>query len=902
MNPAYMIRQMNEEFSGATGVPGRITSLKPLRPENAPDEWERKALEDFESGVKEAAQFTEIDGEPYLRLLRPMAVTEKCLKCHGHQGYKVGDIRGGTGVSLNMTPLLAAGRKHNTSAILGHVFLWLVGLLGLGLGTRRLSTEAGDRILAENMLRKSEALLTETSRMAKVGGWELDAETFEVSWTEETYHIHEVPLDHKPPLEEAINFYHPDDRSKLETAVQKALEHGEPYDMELRLITAAGRHLWIHTICKPITVNGKTVKLIGPFQDITERRKTEESLRESEERYRAIAEDMPVMICRSLPGGEITYVNDAYCRYFAKTSEELVGTSSLSLILEEDRERVAGNISALTVESPTQSHEYQVVAPDGSIRWHRWTKRALFDAGGNAVAYQDIGEDITDHKRAEEALVESEARFRTITEASVDYIILLDVDLRVQYINRVEPGLSIDEVIGTPLYEFVAEKDRTRIEELLRETLETGVSARYDTEYPRPDGTLVHFESVVAQLNTGEKVAGLVLSSRDITERERAEEALAEREEQYRAVVENSSDYFMRYDKNFRHIYANRAALEVTGLPRDEYIGKTHREMGFAENLCKLWEERIQKVFDTGKQETVEFEVELAEGLMYHELQLNPEFSADGNVNSVIGISRDLTERREGEEALKHSEARYRLLSGNLDREVKKKVVELQQAEKMATIGMVVSSVAHEVRNPLHNIRMGVDALQREIGDDRDNLEILDEINYGVDILNNIIEELLEYSKPLNLQRSHVPLDATINQAVKMLSHKLDNITVHMELDKEDREIFVDPVKLGEVFENLISNAADAMPSGGAIRIGSDLTRIDKSDFLRISISDTGSGIDEEKLGRIFEPFFTTKAKGTGLGLSVCMRILDAHDGTLNVTSNINQGTSVEIILPLKEA
>jgi len=134
---------------------------------------------------------------------------------------------------------------------------------------------------------------------------------------------------------------------------------------------------------------------------------------------------------------------------------------------------------------------------------------------------------------------------------------------------------------------------------------------------------------------------------------------------------------------------------------------------------------------------------------------------------------------------------------------------------------------------------------------------------------------------------------------VKMLSDKLDNITVHTELDRENREIFVDPLKFGEVLENLISNAADAMPGGGIIRIGSDLTRIDKSDFLRISISDTGSGIDEEKLGRIFEPFFTTKARGTGLGLPICMRILVAHNGMLNVMSNINEGTSVEIILPL---
>jgi len=148
-----------------------------------------------------------------------------------------------------------------------------------------------ERKQVDEALRKSDALLIETGRMAKMGGWEVDAKTLEVIWTEEIYRIHEVPLDQKPPLQEAINFYHPDDRPKLETAIQKALEHGEPYDLEIRFITAKGKHLWTHTICKPIIVDGNTVKLTGTFQDITERKQAEEELQkrmnELETFYRA---------------------------------------------------------------------------------------------------------------------------------------------------------------------------------------------------------------------------------------------------------------------------------------------------------------------------------------------------------------------------------------------------------------------------------------------------------------------------------------------------------------------------------------------------------------------------------------------------------------------------------------
>jgi PAS domain S-box-containing protein len=134
------------------------------------------------------------------------------------------------------------------------------------------------------------------------------------------------------------------------------------------------------------------------------------TIRESEERYRAVAEDTPVLICRFLPSSEIVYANEAYRRYFGETSEALVGSSFLSLIPEENRQTVLANIMALTPDSPTQSHELQVVASGGEIRWQRWTNRALFDARGQAVAYQAIGEDITERTRAEQALRRSETR------------------------------------------------------------------------------------------------------------------------------------------------------------------------------------------------------------------------------------------------------------------------------------------------------------------------------------------------------------------------------------------------------------------------------------------------------------------------------------------------------------
>nr|QNO49780.1 hypothetical protein DMFPCFDI_00023 [Methanosarcinales archaeon ANME-2c ERB4]QNO50132.1 hypothetical protein GDOAKEED_00036 [Methanosarcinales archaeon ANME-2c ERB4] len=148
----------------------------------------------------------------------------------------------------------------------------------LGNLTEAFNQMTAERKCMEDALERSEAFLNETGHMAKVGGWEIDAETRDVRWTDETYHIHEVPLGYKPPLDEVINFFHPEDRLKLEHAIQRALDHGEPYNMEIRFITAGGKHLWTHTICKPHIVDGRTVKLTGTFQDITERKTAEERI------------------------------------------------------------------------------------------------------------------------------------------------------------------------------------------------------------------------------------------------------------------------------------------------------------------------------------------------------------------------------------------------------------------------------------------------------------------------------------------------------------------------------------------------------------------------------------------------------------------------------------------------
>ncbi len=244
----------------------------------------------------------------------------------------------------------------------------------------------------------------------------------------------------------------------------------------------------------------------------------------SEELYRAVAEDLPVLICRFLPGGEITYVNDAYCKYFGKSSEELVGRTFLSLIPEADRQTMMANIGALTVDSPKQSHEHHVTAPGGGSRWQRWTNRALCDATGKIVAYQAAGEDITRRKRAED----ERGRLLSAVEQAVETFVITDAEGTIQYVNQAferTSGYTREEALGrNPRILKSNEHDAAFYKELW-DTLLRGKAWSGRLANKKKDGTLYTEEMIISPVRDASgKTVNYVAVKRDITEEIKLEE------------------------------------------------------------------------------------------------------------------------------------------------------------------------------------------------------------------------------------------------------------------------------------------------------------------------------------------------------------------------------------------
>jgi diguanylate cyclase (GGDEF)-like protein/PAS domain S-box-containing protein len=268
------------------------------------------------------------------------------------------------------------------------------------------SRDVTERREAEEVVRKSEARLTETQRLAHLGGWEWDIVTDEISWSDEVYRIYGLtPQSFVPSYERFMSIVHPDDRGLVARTIDQALEGSEPYDIEHRVVRPDGEVRVVHRRAEVVRGDSdEPLRMIGTVHDITERKATEERLREAEERYRTVVERQTELVCRFLPDLTLSFANEAYCRYFGQTEEGLIGVSFLDHIPEEDHAYYSERLSELVPDNPVRTIEHRVFDAEGQMRWQQWTDRAIFNAEGKPVEYQSVGRDVTERRALEERL------------------------------------------------------------------------------------------------------------------------------------------------------------------------------------------------------------------------------------------------------------------------------------------------------------------------------------------------------------------------------------------------------------------------------------------------------------------------------------------------------------------
>jgi PAS domain S-box-containing protein len=417
---------------------------------------------------------------------------------------------------------------------------------------------------------------------------------------------------------------------------------------------------------------------------------SEAALIKNEGLYRTIVEEIPTLICVFLPDGEISFVNSAFCEYFGKSPDDLVGTNLLSLVFETDRETVKANIAALTRESPAHQCEHRVVSIDGESRWQQCTSRALFDNHGEPVAYVAIAEDITERKKTEAALRINEERLRLASQAADFGTYDTDLVAGTRYWSsnmRRIIGLSDDAPV-TPIGkvpEFIHPDDVDKMQQSIKKAFDPAGCGIIDEAHRiiRPDGSVCWVSVKGKVLFAGEgdqrrpvRACGML---RDITEHKHAEAELRRLNEELERIVSERTRKLADSEAKHRCLVENilDISFQVDNSGRLQYISPQARPYGFdpavvvgqsfLETIFPADRERMANNFNrthaNGEVFPSEFRIQTPDGrICWFEEKGNVLRDDTGAIVGITGVLRDITERKAAEDALRESEERYRTL------------------------------------------------------------------------------------------------------------------------------------------------------------------------------------------------------------------------------------------------
>ncbi|MBI1841738.1 MAG: PAS domain-containing protein [Verrucomicrobia bacterium] len=543
-----------------------------------------------------------------------------------------------------------------------------------------------------------------------------------------------------------------------------------------------------------------------------------------------------------------------------------------------------------------------------------------------------------ERKQVEDALAQERDLLHTIIDNLPDRIFIKDLQSRFMKINRslaqrFGPSHPRD-MVGKSDADFfssehaeIARRDEQRI-------IETGQPILDKVERETlPDGT-GHWviTSKLPLRDKQQRLIGTFGISRDITQLKETEEALASERNLLRSLIDHLPDYIYAKDDQCRYTLDNEAHRRLLGVSRlEEILGKKVTDF-FPARLAGQYDKDDQTIVRTGVPLVNHEEpaVDRLNNQRWHCTSKIPLRDANDQVNGLVCITRDITDTRLAQERLEKANSelarsREELMRALTDlqgshRQLKEAQGQLIQAEKMQSIGRLAAGVAHEVKNPLAIIRMGLDHLGQEIPETNVEAQLsLRDMREAVQRADGIILGLLDFAKPRELNARPQDLNAVVEQAVSLVRFpaKQSKVKFVRELAPHLPEVWIDPDKLKQVLVNVFANAIHAMGDGGSLTVRTKLKTLDQSDLDRVTdsrnahvfhqgdrvamieVKDNGPGIPPDKLAHIYDPFFTTKepGKGTGLGLTVTRRLIEMHGGTIDIRNRKNGGVAVTIWL-----
>jgi PAS domain S-box-containing protein len=624
------------------------------------------------------------------------------------------------------------------------------------------------------------------------------------------------------------------------------------------------------------------------------------ALKQSEKRFRMVFSAASIGIAIANPEGYFLEVNTAFAKMLGYRKTEMKAMTFVDITHPEDREETQ-KLSDAVRKGKINSYrtEKRYLKKNGQFIWGIIRATAVRDNNGQIQYWLGLVEDISERKFAKEALEESEKRYRLLFEHAAEGILV--VDLQTRKFKFANPaickmlGYTEKELTNLGVKDLYPKEDLMRV--LRKFEAQTQGEKRLAQNIPclRKDGTkiYVNINSTLVVIDGAECNVGFF---QDITKRVKTELALRESEEKYRNILESIEEGYFEVDLAGNLTFVNDAACKLMEYPADELIGLNNRQFTSPQTAKKMFN-TFNQVYRTGQPAQVSnFEI-IAKNKTKKHLELSATLMKDSEQRPIgfRGVVRDVTARFKSE------------------REKERLASQIQHAQKMESIGTLAGGIAHDFNNLLMGFQGNISLMLLDLDENHSHREYLKNMESYVLRGSELTRQILGFARRGKYQIRATNLNDLLDKSTEMFSRTKKEITIHKKFQEDLWPVDVDRGQLEQVLLNLFVNAWQAMPSGGEIFLETENVYLKEDydkpyeivpgSYVRISVTDTGIGMDKYIQQRIFEPFFTTKAvgRGTGLGLASAYGIIKNHNGIIDVYSEKGHGTTFKIYLPASD-
>ncbi|MEP6620662.1 MAG: PAS domain-containing protein [bacterium] len=779
-----------------------------------------------------------------------------------------------------------------------------------------ISTDITSAKRLEQQLRFSQALLDRAGEVAGIGGWELDLRTGALTWSAQTYRIREVGPEFVPTVENGLAFYAPETRALMEAAMNATIASGESWDLEVPLITATGRSIWVRTVGTADFDGGKAIRLVGAIQDISARKEAEAALEHERHLFTSLLDTVPDSIYFKDTHSRFLRINRALANHLGLDDPaDAIGKSDDDFFAPEHA-RKAAELERQIMETGTPIHDQEehAVWLDRPTTWSVSTRMPLHDHTGRVMGTFGIGRDVTSRKRMELQLQRSNDRMELAAEAG--HLGIWEYEVGTDTLTWDD---RMFEIYGTATgrgpvpYAVWADRlhpeDRSRAEAEVAAAVSGG--APFDTEFRivRPNGDVRYIKAAALVARSDEGIAvHLTGVNVDVTEQKRADLELMETSSLLRTVLASASEVsVIATDANSVITVFNSGAERMLGYRSEEVVGLVTPAVLHDADEMRARSVELTRRLERPVEGTAVFTdpavLSTAREWSYlHKngrritvsLVVTAMHDDQGRILGHLGIAHDVTRQKDAELSLR-------------------KAVHTERRANQAK-SQFLANMSHEIRTPLNAV-IGLSYLLGRTTLDPKQATMLGKISIASKSLLGVINDILDLSK---IEAGELIIERVAFDARTLLRDVSEVMSVNAEAKGIDYSITVDadvpetlegdPTRLGQILTNLVSNAVKFTEVGGVhltvrpMPGGSDTTS------LRFAVQDSGIGISADAQARLFAPFAQADASttrrfgGTGLGLSIVKRLANLMGGDVGLTSVPGAGSEFWVVLPLGQA